>query len=168
MVLIGIHSDRTGERRWHVALSALLAAIGWSIAAQGYSPWLVVVGLAVAQMGMMAMLPTFWALPTAFLTGTAAAGGIALINSVANLGGFFGPNIMSELKAQELAGPNLTAYVTILLQNQPLGSAVCSSYFLAPPPPSVYTRGMTVMAVTLLVGALLALCVRHDPKQERV
>ena len=54
--------------------------------------------LALAQMGIMAMLSPFWALPTAFLVGTAAAGGIAFINSVGNLGGFVGPYMMGALK----------------------------------------------------------------------
>jgi ACS family tartrate transporter-like MFS transporter len=99
MVLIGRHSDHTGERRWHVAGSALLAAAGWTLSALAPDPWLVVTGLALAQLGIMSMLPTFWAIPTAFLSGAAAAGGIALINSVGNLGGFLGPNLFGRLKA---------------------------------------------------------------------
>jgi ACS family tartrate transporter-like MFS transporter len=99
MVVIGSHSDRTGERRGHVAGSALLAAAGWTMSALADNPWLVLAGLALAQVGMMSMLPTFWALPTAFLSGTAAAGGIALINSVGNLGGFVGPNLLGQLRA---------------------------------------------------------------------
>ncbi|HYT95457.1 MAG TPA: MFS transporter, partial [Gemmataceae bacterium] len=97
MVLVGRHSDRTGERRWHVAGSAFTAALGWlliALAASGSlaipgidSRWLFVVGVAVTLTGMKCMLPTFWTLPPTFLTGAAAAGGIALINSVANLGG---------------------------------------------------------------------------------
>jgi ACS family tartrate transporter-like MFS transporter len=53
---------------------------------------------------MMAMLPTFWTLPTGFLTGPAAAGGIALINSVANIGGFFGPTILGRFGPDSMAG----------------------------------------------------------------
>jgi D-galactonate transporter len=98
MVLVGWHSDRTGERRWHVAGPAFLAACGWLLVAFAPSPWLFVLGLAITSTGMKSMLPTFWSLPTAFLSGTAAAGGIALINSVANLGGFLGPNIIGQLK----------------------------------------------------------------------
>ena len=63
------------------------------------SNWLFVVGLAVTLTGMKSMLPTFWTLPSSFLRGTAAAGGIALINSVANLGGFLGPQIIGNVKA---------------------------------------------------------------------
>jgi ACS family tartrate transporter-like MFS transporter len=134
MVLIGIHSDRTGERRLHVALSAFLAAVGWGVTASARSPWLVLLGLALAQIGMMSMLPTFWALPTSFLSGTAAAGGIALINSVANIGGAVGPIVLGEFE-QATGG---------------------------------LTGGMIAIALTLFGGGLLTLCVRHDPKLERV
>lgn len=96
MALVGISSDRSGERRWHLAGSALAAAIGWCLVGWGPSPWVVMVGLCIAQAGMMSMLPVFWTLPSLFLSGVAAAGGIALINSVANIGGFLGPNILSQ------------------------------------------------------------------------
>jgi D-galactonate transporter len=96
MVLFSTSSDRTGERRGHVAVAALLAAAGWSIAALAPSPTMALAGLCLAQLGMMSMLPVFWSLPTAFLSGAAAAGGIALINSVANIGGFLGPMILGQ------------------------------------------------------------------------
>jgi ACS family tartrate transporter-like MFS transporter len=98
MVLNGAHSDRTGERRWHVALPALLSAAGWALGARVESPALFLLAMTLCQVGIMSMLPTFWALPTAFLSGVAAAGGIALINSVGNLGGFAGPLIIGWLK----------------------------------------------------------------------
>ena len=91
MILVGMHSDRTGERRWHVAVAAFAAAAGWVLAALAPSPWLFVLALALTTAGMKSMLPTFWTLPMTMLSGTAAAGGIALINSVANLGGLIGP-----------------------------------------------------------------------------
>jgi ACS family tartrate transporter-like MFS transporter len=94
MILIGAHSDRTGERRGHVAFAAFLAATGWAVAAFTEAPWLGLLGFCLAQTGMMSMLPCFWALPTSFLSGAAAAGGIALINSVANVGGLLGPRIL--------------------------------------------------------------------------
>ncbi|MFO1063051.1 MAG: MFS transporter [Pirellulales bacterium] len=97
MSIIGISSDRTGERRWHLAGSALLAAVGWSLVAWGPSPMIAMIGLCLAQAGMMSMLPVFWTLPSVFLSGVAAAGGIALINSVANIGGFFGASILGQL-----------------------------------------------------------------------
>jgi MFS family permease len=114
MSLVGIRSDRTGERRWHLAGSALAAAVGWGLVAWGPSPIVALVGLCIAQAGMMSMLPVFWTLPTAFLSGTAAAGGIALINSVANIGGFFGASILGlfglwSMAGILLAGATLTA-----------------------------------------------------------
>jgi ACS family tartrate transporter-like MFS transporter len=99
MVLIGMHSDRTGERRWHVALSAFVAAVGWIMVTQLPAPY-VLLGLILAHAGMLSMLAPFWSLPTAFLSGAAAAGGIAMINSVGNLGGFVAPNVISRLKAE--------------------------------------------------------------------
>jgi ACS family tartrate transporter-like MFS transporter len=99
MVLNGLHSDRTGERRWHVAVPAFLAAVGWVLAAQVDSPVGMLVGLSLAQAGVMSTLPVFWSLPTAFLSGSAAAGGIALINALGNLGGFVGPNVIAQFEA---------------------------------------------------------------------
>jgi ACS family tartrate transporter-like MFS transporter len=99
MVLNSAHSDRTGERRWHVAVPALLAAAGWAFSAGVHSPGLSLVALVLVQVGIMSMLPTFWSLATSLLSGAAAAGGIALINSVGNLGGFAGPNILGQFQA---------------------------------------------------------------------
>jgi ACS family tartrate transporter-like MFS transporter len=96
MTLLGMHSDRTGERRGHVAFAAFVAAAGWGLSFLSASPWLSLVGFCLAQTGMMSMLPPFWALPSVFLRGAAAAGGIALINSVANIGGWLGPSILGR------------------------------------------------------------------------
>jgi MFS transporter, ACS family, tartrate transporter len=104
MTAIGISSDRFNERRFHLAASAGLAATGWALTAWGPTPVVGLVGLCLAQTGMMAMLPVFWTLPTAFLTGAAAAGGIALINSVANIGGFFGATILGAFGLWSMAG----------------------------------------------------------------
>ncbi|MCW1921091.1 MFS transporter [Luteolibacter arcticus] len=98
MILAGRHSDRTGERRYHVAVAAAIAAGGAVQAAFAQSPWLAMVGLVVLLAGQKATLGPFWALGTAALSGTAAAGGIALINSVGNLGGYFGPKIVGIIK----------------------------------------------------------------------
>ncbi|HTU18126.1 MAG TPA: MFS transporter [Gemmataceae bacterium] len=100
MTVVGVHSDRTGERRWHVAAPAFVAALGWLMTARLDMPWLVLLGLVLAHSGMLSMLPTFWTLPTSFLSGSAAAGGIAFINSVGNLGGFAGPQIIGRLEAR--------------------------------------------------------------------
>ena len=98
MYLWGLHSDLTGERIWHVSLPAFLGAAG--LAASGFldSPVLALVSLTVSAIGIYSSLPTFWTLPTAMLSGTAAAAGIALINSVGNLGGYFGPFLVGYLK----------------------------------------------------------------------
>lgn len=103
MILLGMSSDRTGERRWHVSFAALVAALGWTVAWRASSAWMHLTGLCMAQMGMMSMLPIFWAMPTAFLRGAAAAGGIALINSVANIGGALGPTIFYYYGMKEMA-----------------------------------------------------------------
>jgi ACS family tartrate transporter-like MFS transporter len=103
MTLLGAHSDRTGERRGHVAFAAFVAAAGWTLSLVSPSPWVGLAGFCLAQMGMMSMLPPFWALPTAFLSGAAAAGGIALINSVANLGGLMGPNLLGRFGLEAMA-----------------------------------------------------------------
>lgn len=97
MIVFGISSDRSGERRWHLAAAALIAALGWCLVALNVSSFVTMLGLCIAQAGMMSMLPVFWTLPSALLSGAAAAGGIALINSVANIGGFFGATILGQL-----------------------------------------------------------------------
>ena len=91
MVIIGRHSDATGERRWHVAGPALAGAAGLMLSALVISPYLAFVGVCLAALGIWGSLGPFWALPTAWLRGGAAAAGIAWINSVGNLGGFVGP-----------------------------------------------------------------------------
>lgn len=98
MLLVGRHSDKTGERRGHIAVAATSAAIGFAIAAYAKNPFIAMAGLTIAFAGIKATLGPFWALGTGFLTGTAAAGGIALINSVGNLGGFFGPYLVGMIK----------------------------------------------------------------------
>lgn len=98
MYVIGRSSDRTGERRFHIAASAFAAAIGFAIAAKSQNPFIAMFGLVMAFAGLKCTIAPFWALTTTFLTGTAAAGGIALINSVGNLGGYFGPDIVGRLK----------------------------------------------------------------------
>lgn len=114
MTLFGISSDRMNERRGHVAAAAFLSALGWGLTAWAPSPAVAFVGLCLAQTGMMSMLPVFWTLPTAFLTGAAAAGGIAMINSVGNIGGFLGPNILGSFGLWSMAGILLLGSVMVL------------------------------------------------------
>jgi len=99
MVLNGIHSDRTGERRMHCALATLLAAVGLTLTGFFlHSAVLALVALTLASVGILAAFPVFWSLPSAFLAGTAAAGGIALINSIGNLAGFVAPYMIGWFK----------------------------------------------------------------------
>jgi ACS family tartrate transporter-like MFS transporter len=94
MLITASHSDRTGERRWHVAIAAASSALGFALSAYFKNPYLAMAALTLAFVGLKSTLGPFWALGTAFLSGTAAAGGIALINSVGNLGGFVGPTLV--------------------------------------------------------------------------
>jgi D-galactonate transporter len=98
MVFWGRRSDRLGERRWHVVWPALWAALGLAVASFDVAPAIALIAAALAVSGRWSCIPPFWGLPTAFLSGTAAAGGIALINAVGNLGGFVGPFAMGALK----------------------------------------------------------------------
>lgn len=99
MLANGKHSDATMERRWHVASPAILAAIGLIVGAHSAgSVALVVIGFSLALGACLSGVSAFWSLPTAFLSGTAAAGGIAFINSCGNLGGFFGPYLIGWSK----------------------------------------------------------------------
>jgi ACS family tartrate transporter-like MFS transporter len=99
MVLIGRHSDRTAERKWHVAACVMTAALGLLVAAAFHDSLpLLVLGFALSQLGQRSVLSVFWAIPPMFLAGTAAAAGIAMINSIGNLGGAVGPTVMGWLR----------------------------------------------------------------------
>jgi ACS family tartrate transporter-like MFS transporter len=99
MVLIGRHSDRTGEREWHVAGCAFVASVGLALAAVSQrNVWLVVLSFTLSQIGQRGFQGVFWAIPPRFLGGAAAAAGIATINAVGNLGGFVGPTAMGWLR----------------------------------------------------------------------
>ena len=100
MVIVGLHSDRTGERRWHLAIPAFVGAIGLLAAAESSSTLVLIVAISIGSLGVQSMLGPFWAIPTTFLAGSAAAVGIALINSVGNLGGFFGPAIIGFVRRE--------------------------------------------------------------------
>ncbi len=126
MVVVGSHSDRTGERRWHCAGSLIVAMLGMvGLAVVGHAPIPSIIALTLVTAGILSWVATFWSLPTAFLSGTAAAAGIAWINSVGNLGGHFGPDLIGRIRtlsggASEaafftLAGMALLGVVIILL-----------------------------------------------------
>lgn len=99
LVINGWHSDRTQERRWHIAIPHLVAAIALVLALFVRDNTLLLIPcLCAATAGILCVLGVFWAIPANFLTGAAAAGGIAVINSVGNLGGFLGPYTVGYLK----------------------------------------------------------------------
>ena len=98
MVRVAAHSDRTGERRWHVAVPALVGVAGFLLAANVRSPLLGLLALCLAAIGIWGTLGAFWAMPTSFLHGAAAAAGIALVNSVGNVGGFVGPYALGWMR----------------------------------------------------------------------
>ena len=97
MVLVGLHSDRSGERKWHLAGSAFAGAAGlWGAGiVNSTSAEILMLSVALASFSMMG---PFWAISTSILGGTAAAAGIALINSFGNLGGFVGPYVIGWVK----------------------------------------------------------------------
>ncbi|GAB3675169.1 MFS transporter [Saccharopolyspora tripterygii] len=97
MVIWAAHGDRTRERVWHVALPMLLGGVSIPIALYLGNPFMAMVAVTICAVGVCAALPTFWALPSNFLAGAAAAGGIALINSLGNISGFAAPYITGAL-----------------------------------------------------------------------
>ncbi|WP_318388770.1 MFS transporter [Enterobacter sp.] len=94
----GKRSDRKNERVFHIVVPLVLAIAGIAVTAFSKGALLNVVGLTMASAGLFAVLPVFWTLPPLFMVGPAAAGGIAVINSIGNLGGFFGPTAMGYVK----------------------------------------------------------------------
>jgi ACS family tartrate transporter-like MFS transporter len=100
MVIVGYHSDRTGERRYHAAIPAFCAMAGLLIAAYSHSVVPMIAAISLAVLAEFSMMGPFWSIPTTFLAGTGAAAGIALINSIGNLGGFFGPYVIGLVRNQ--------------------------------------------------------------------
>jgi len=98
MVVVGLHSDRSGERRWHTAIPAVSGAIALSIAAHTTSVSAATALISIAVLGVFSMMGPFWAMPTALFSGAGAAIGVAVINSIGNLGGFFGPYAIGALR----------------------------------------------------------------------
>jgi len=99
MIIASRSADARRERRWHVAVPALLGALGLVLSVVwGQNTVLAMAALTLATMGILTTLPLFWSLPTAFLAGTAAAAGIGLINSLGNLAGFASPYAVGWLK----------------------------------------------------------------------
>ncbi len=119
MVLIGRHSDRTGERRWHTAGPLFVSAAGFVLALWpggaaliGLSgPWWSLGCFTLATIGLWGMLGPFWTIPTGFLSGAATAGGVALINSVGNSGGFVGPTLVGYVR--DATGSHVMGFLSI-------------------------------------------------------
>ncbi|MDB5991448.1 MAG: major facilitator superfamily 1 [Herbaspirillum sp.] len=129
MILWAKHSDRTEERTWHVVIPCVIACAGFIFAGQASTALLVVLALVAVNVGISSAKAPLWAMPSSFLSGVGAAAGIAMINSLGNLGGFVGPFAIGWLKnvtggyaaglyvvAATLA---VSAVVTLLLSRQP-------------------------------------------------
>ncbi|TCG05532.1 MFS transporter [Paraburkholderia steynii] len=98
MVLFGRRADARQERRWHMVSPLVIGAAGFSIIALGGNATFVMVGLTMAAVGVTSSMGLFWALPTAVLRGTAAAGGIGLISSAGIVAGFVSPYMIGTIK----------------------------------------------------------------------
>lgn len=117
MILVGRSSDRRLERRYHAAISLLVGGIGFLSLGAIHSPFVTIVLLCLLAIGYCSSLSPFWAMPSEFLSGFSAASGIAIINSVGNLGGFFGPSMVGFItqKTGALYGGLAFAGVSMLV-----------------------------------------------------
>ncbi|HTZ76890.1 MAG TPA: MFS transporter [Stellaceae bacterium] len=132
MVVFGWISDRTHERRWNLFVACAIAALGLMIAGASVGTWWSLVGMSIAATGLYGTKGTFWAVPSMFLTGTAAAASFAWINSLGNLGGFFGPTIVGWVRDKTgsfAGGLYVLAGFAIL-------SAVVAAFWLQVPKPA--------------------------------
>jgi ACS family tartrate transporter-like MFS transporter len=125
MVIVGARSDRTGERRGLVAAGMLVAAAGFVVAASSSDPYVTLIALSVSSGGLASTLGPFWALTTAHARGAIAAGTIAWVNAVGNLGGFAGPTAIGEL--------TLTAGLTAVAGAMLLGAVLARATPTADP-----------------------------------
>jgi ACS family tartrate transporter-like MFS transporter len=98
LIAWGWSSDRHKERRWHLIAASALGALGLAFAAWSGASYWALLGMSAATVGIYGSRAAFWPMPSLFLTGTAAAGAIAMINATGNLGGYFGPFIVGWIK----------------------------------------------------------------------
>jgi MFS transporter, ACS family, tartrate transporter len=136
-VVWGRVSDRMQERRWNLLGTCLVAAVGLFIAGYMMGTWWALAGMSIAAMGFYGSKGPFWAMPPMFLTGTAAAASIAWINSIGNLGGFFGPwyvGFMKDLTGSYAGGLYGLALLCV-------GSAIVCALFLNIPNVAAARRG---------------------------
>ncbi len=115
MILWARHSDKTGERTWHVVIACLIASVGLMLAGGASSTVAVIAALSLVNVGISSAKPPLWAMPTMFLSGSAAAVGIATINSIGNLGGFVGPWAIGWIKDQTGSFTGGLVFVALLL-----------------------------------------------------
>lgn len=112
MVLWARHSSRTGDVGWHVLGSASLGAVGILISAYLNNPWYIMIGVTLCATGVISSMPVMMSLPARLLAGTSAAAGLALVNTIGNIGGFAGPFFTGWLK--DLAGGNAQVPFTLV------------------------------------------------------
>jgi MFS transporter, ACS family, tartrate transporter len=137
MLVNGWHSDKTGERRWHAGLAALMAAVGLALSQiSGASPAFAVAMFTIAAMAIMSYYPPFWALPTRLLSARTAAASFGFMNLIANLGGFAGPYMVGFLTDRTgsyaagvylLVSTAVLSAVVLALIRPPQGTATASS-----------------------------------------
>jgi len=140
MFLWGRHSDRVGERRWHLISGYLTVAAGFAIAALAPTPVISFIGICIGAVGLYSTFGPFWALPSDFLKAGAAAAGLALVNSGGAVGGFVGPYLMGFLRDHT----NGFQASLLVLACSGLSAALVSSYFRS----RGATRGAGVPAPT--------------------
>jgi ACS family tartrate transporter-like MFS transporter len=137
LVVWGFVSDRMNERRWNLLGACAVSTIGLIIAGMTMGSWWSMVGLSVATFGFYGSKGPFWSMPPMFMTGTAAAASIAWINSIGNLGGFFGPwyvGVIKDWTNSYAGGLYGLAFLCVI-------SAVVCALFLDIPDPNKATRG---------------------------
>jgi ACS family tartrate transporter-like MFS transporter len=134
----GYVSDRMGERRWNLLGACVVSAIGLVIAALTIGSWWAIVGLSIAAFGFYGSKGPFWSMPPMFMTGTAAAASIAWINSIGNLGGFFGPwyvGVIKDWSGSYAGGIYGLAFLCVM-------SAIVCALFLEIPNPAARDRAL--------------------------
>ncbi|WP_034303343.1 MFS transporter [Herbaspirillum sp. RV1423] len=124
LVLVARSSDRTGERKMHTACAGLCGGVFLAASALVPSPLAGLILICIAAMGLWATLGVFWTLPTQFLTGAAAAGGIAMINGFAQIGGFVGPYLVGWIRETT---QSFSIALLVLAVSPMIGFVLCAS-----------------------------------------
>lgn len=131
LVAWGHFSDRTGERRWNLLAACVVSTVGLTIAGATLGTWWSLIGMTIAAIGFYGSKGPFWAMPPMFLTGTAAAASIAWVNSIGNLGGFFGPwyvGVMKDATGEFSGGLYGLALLSLV------ASLICALFLSVPNP----------------------------------